>query len=165
MYCDCSATFQVVTFSFQVLRNELTCDNKKWRVPLQPLGHSHPVMCVISTVRQAESATVHGQWSPWSYHFWQKLISLQRQVTQLSRISTDTQTGLPACSWQGHWQSPASRVCVGAGIAQLVVLGLAVDSVACSILLWGLFPVEGIFPSELTWVQTPFPKKLLRMRV
>ena len=29
----------------------------------------------------------------------------------------------------------------------------------------GIFPVEGIFPLELTWVQTPFPQKLLRMRV
>ena len=53
----------------------------------------------------------------------------------------------------------------GAGIAQLVVFGLAVHSVAGSILLWGHFPVEGIFPLELTWVQTPFPKKLFRMRV
>ena len=34
-----------------------------------------------------------------------------------------------------------------------------------SILLWGHFPEEGIFPLELTWVQTPFPQKLLRMRV
>ena len=39
----------------------------------------------------------------------------------------------------------------------LVVFGLAVRSVAGSILLWGNFPVEGIFPLELTWVQTPFP--------
>ena len=31
-------------------------------------------------------------------------------------------------------------------------------SVAGSILLWGHFPVEGIFPLELTWVQTPFPQ-------
>ena len=54
---------------------------------------------------------------------------------------------------------------LGAGIAQLVVLGLAVHSVAGSILLWGHFPVEGIFPLELAWVQTPFPPKLLRMRV
>ena len=53
----------------------------------------------------------------------------------------------------------------GAGIAQLVVLGLAVHSVAGSILLWGHFPVEGIFPLELTWVQTPFPPKFFRMRV
>ena len=53
-----------------------------------------------------------------------------------------------------------------AGIAQLVVLGLAVHSVAGSILLWGHFPVEGIFPLEFTWVQTPSPqKKLFRMRV
>ena len=29
----------------------------------------------------------------------------------------------------------------------------------------GIFSVEGIFPLELTWVQTPFPPKLLRMRV
>ena len=54
---------------------------------------------------------------------------------------------------------------LGAGIAQLVVLGLAVHSVAGSILLWGHFPIEGIFPLELTWVPTPFPPKLLRLRV
>ena len=29
----------------------------------------------------------------------------------------------------------------------------------------GTFSVEGIFSLELTWVQTPFPPKLLRMRV
>ena len=29
----------------------------------------------------------------------------------------------------------------------------------------GTFSVEGVFPLELTWVQTPFPQKLLRMRV
>ena len=49
--------------------------------------------------------------------------------------------------------------------SSLVVFGLAVHSVAGSILLWGHFPVEGIFPLELTWVQTPFPQKLFRMRV
>ena len=49
--------------------------------------------------------------------------------------------------------------------SSLVVLGLAVHSVAGSILLWGNFPVQGIFPLELTWVQTPFPPKLFRMRV
>ena len=49
--------------------------------------------------------------------------------------------------------------------SSLVVVELAVHSVAGSILLWGNFPVEGIFPLELTWVQTPFPKKLFRMRV
>ena len=49
--------------------------------------------------------------------------------------------------------------------SSLVVFGLAVHSVAGSIFLWGNFPVEGIFPLELTWVQTPFPKKLFRMRV
>ena len=53
----------------------------------------------------------------------------------------------------------------GAGIAQLVVLGLAVHSVAGSVLLRGHFPTEEIFPLELTWVQTPFPQKLFRMRV
>ena len=58
-----------------------------------------------------------------------------------------------------------SKLVWGAGIAQLVVLGLAVHCVTDSILLRGHFPVEGIFPLELTWVQTPFPKKLLRMRV
>ena len=49
--------------------------------------------------------------------------------------------------------------------SSLVVFGLAVHSVAGSILLWGNFPVEGIFPLELTWDQTPFPQKLFRMRV
>ena len=50
--------------------------------------------------------------------------------------------------------------------SSLVVFGLAVHSVAGSILLWGKFPVEGIFSLELTWVQTPFrPKKLFRMTV
>ena len=48
---------------------------------------------------------------------------------------------------------------LGAGIAQLVVLGLAVHNVTGSILLRGHFPVEGIFPLELTWVRTPFPPK------
>ena len=66
-----------------------------------------------------------------------------------------------------HYQLPCPplRYNSGAGIAQLVVLGLAVHSVAGSILLWGHFPVEGIFPLELTWVQTPFPQELFRMRV
>ena len=41
--------------------------------------------------------------------------------------------------------------------SSLVVFGLAVHSVAGSILLWGNFPVEGISPLEVTWVQTPFP--------
>ena len=50
-------------------------------------------------------------------------------------------------------------------LAQSVVLGLSVHSVAGSILLWGHFPVEGIFPFELTLVETPFPPKLFRMRV
>ena len=54
---------------------------------------------------------------------------------------------------------------MGGRISSLVVFVLAVHSVAGSILLWGNFPVEGIFPLELTWVQTPFPQKLFRMRV
>ena len=49
--------------------------------------------------------------------------------------------------------------------SSLIVFGLAVYSVAGSILLWGNFTEEGIFPLELTWVQTPFPKKLFWMRV
>ena len=49
--------------------------------------------------------------------------------------------------------------------SSLVVFGLAVHSVEGSILPWGNFPVEGIFPLELTWVQTPLPPKLFRMRV
>ena len=56
---------------------------------------------------------------------------------------------------------PGQTSSAGTGIAQLVVLGLAVHSVAGSILLWGSFPVEGIFALELKWVQTPFPPKTL----
>ena len=54
---------------------------------------------------------------------------------------------------------------INGGRNSSVVFGLAVHSVAGSILLLGNFPVEGIFPLELTWVQTPFPQKLFRMRV
>ena len=50
---------------------------------------------------------------------------------------------------------------MGGRNSSLVVFGLAVHSVGGSILLWGNFPVEGIFPLELTCVQTPFPKKTL----
>ena len=53
----------------------------------------------------------------------------------------------PSCLWMSYSNL---IYCPGAGIAQLVVLGLAVHSVAGSILLWGHFPVEGIFPLELT---------------
>ena len=48
---------------------------------------------------------------------------------------------------------------LGGRNSSLVVFGLAVHRVAGSILLWGNFPVEGIFPLELIWVQTPFPPK------
>ena len=58
-----------------------------------------------------------------------------------------------------------SQTMLGGRNSSLVVLGLAVHSVAGSILLWGNFPVERIFPLEFTWVQTPFPQKLFRMRV
>ena len=51
-------------------------------------------------------------------------------------------------------------VVLGGRNTLLVVFGLAVEG-----FLWGNFPVEGIFPLELTWVQTPFPQKLFRMRV
>ena len=59
--------------------------------------------------------------------------------------------------WE-FWENGV-RPHVGAGVAQLVVLGLAVHSVAGSILLWGHFPVEGIFPLELTWVRKSIPPK------
>ena len=67
-------------------------------------------------------------------------------------------------------QSPFTYLCLlkckqGGRNSSLVVFVLAVHSVAGSILLWRNFPVEGIFPFELTWVQTPFPKKLFRMKV
>ena len=51
-----------------------------------------------------------------------------------------------------NWQTKRGRN------GSLVVFGLAVHSVTGSILLWGNFPVEGIFPLELTWVQAQFPK-------
>ena len=78
------------------------------------------------------------------------------------------ETDLSTTTSSAHEQvviATKSKLETGAGIAQLVVLGLAVHSVAGSILLWGHFPVEGIFPLELTWVQTPFPQELFRMRV
>ena len=42
--------------------------------------------------------------------------------------------------------------------SSLVVFGLAVHSVTGSILLWGNFPEEGIFPLELTWFKHHSPK-------
>ena len=50
---------------------------------------------------------------------------------------------------------------MGGQNSSLVVFRLTVHSIAGSILFWGNFPVEGIFPLELTWVQTPFPQKTL----
>ena len=54
--------------------------------------------------------------------------------------------------WVTAWEHRVLLAFFRAGIAQLVVHGLAVHGVAGSILLWGHFPVEGIFPLELTWV-------------
>ena len=51
-------------------------------------------------------------------------------------------------------------ISIGGRNSLLVVFGLAVHSVAGSILLWRNFPVEWIFPLELTWAQTPFPQTL-----
>ena len=50
-------------------------------------------------------------------------------------------------------------VTVGAGIAQLVVHGLAVHGVAGSILLWGHFPVEGIFSLGVNMGSNSIPPK------
>ena len=55
---------------------------------------------------------------------------------------------LPVPISTSHWGRNSS---VGSAWARC-------HSVAGSILLWGHFPVEGIFPLELTWVQTPFPQ-------
>ena len=96
-------------------------------------------------------------------------IQTYTQTCMHINVRTNTNT---YCRW-GHWhwgrdsvghlpttadfQSVALLLFVigGAGIPHLVVLGLAVHSVAGSILLWGHFPVEGIFPLELTWVRGP----------
>ena len=56
--------------------------------------------------------------------------------------------------------TPLVNVVMGGRNSLLVVFGHAVAG-----FLWGNFPVEGIFPLQLTWVQTPFPQKLFRMRV
>ena len=47
----------------------------------------------------------------------------------------------------------------GGGIAQVVVLGLAVHSVAGWILLWGHFPVEGIFSLGVNMGSNSIPPK------
>ena len=70
-----------------------------------------------------------------------------------------------ATALSNRFQSLGTLIFVGGRNSSLVVFGLAVHSVAGSILLWGHFPVEGISPLELTWIQTPFPPKLFRMRV
>ena len=50
-------------------------------------------------------------------------------------------------------------MCSGAGIAQLVVLRLAVHSVRGSIFLWGHFPVEGIFSLGVNMGSNSIPPK------
>ena len=99
--------------------------------------------------------------SSWTKHVavWDsRLLQLPRPGHAEEETASYSQDGVSlSCVVKKQWW--------GAGIAQLVVLGLAVHSVAGSILLWGHFPVEGIFPLELTWVQTPVPQKLFRMRV
>ena len=100
----------------------------------------------------------------------------QSLYTQTRPTSPSTDSIAPS-AWQGcHWRtksevtgmtqpgkSPKGKEGIkprpGARLAQLVVLGLAIHSVAGSILLWGHFLVETIFPLELTWVQAPFPPK------
>ena len=99
----------------------------------------------------------------------------EKQTVTFFLNYVETKLCKPCTSFTSHLHSSCGMVWyrtlrvkltgLGAGIAQLVVLGLAVHSVAGSILLWGHFPVEAIFPLELTWVQTPFPQKLFRMRV
>ena len=101
----------------------------------------------------------------------------QSQYTDTWPTSPSTDPMVPG-AWQGsHWSASfevwtqknpvASRIWTPewGWNSSLVVFGLAVHSVAGSILLWGNFPVEGILPLELKWVQTPFPKKLFWMRV
>ena len=97
---------------------------------------------------------------------WRQENNLAAALLLNTTISMYTQSG-DERRWLDH--TPLGRaesqekiylVNLGAGIAQLVVLGLAVHSVEGSILLRGNFPVEGIFPLELTWVQTPLPKTL-----
>ena len=69
------------------------------------------------------------------------------------------------CAQTRLWFMLSSKKVVGNGVRTRVGLNSSVGSawarchsVAGSILLWGHFPVEGIFPLELTWVQTPFPQ-------
>ena len=57
------------------------------------------------------------------------------------------------------WSGTLDYILWGAGIAQLVVLGLAVHGVAGSILLWGNFPVEGIFPLGVNMGSNSIPPK------
>ena len=72
--------------------------------------------------------------------------------------------------WPSLRASKGRQTSIKGRNSSLVVFGLAVHSVA--VVVFGLavysvagFPVEGIFPLELTWVQTLFPPKLFRMKV
>ena len=104
-------------------------------------------------------------------HWWHAVDGKAAVLPLTSRVSSSTFRGI-AITVLDHIGkirtndkvSPISDP-TAAGIAQLVVFGLAVHSVAGSILLWGHFPIEGIFPLGLTWVQTLFPQKLFRIRV
>ena len=80
------------------------------------------------------------------YDDWDFPVIARNELNMISVIKE--YTSMLECIWGGQ-------------NSLLVVSGLAVHSVAGLILLWGNFPVEGIFPLELTWVQTPFPQKTL----
>ena len=86
-------------------------------------------------------------------------IDVQRKPKQKTKTKTNTKTKSKHTKKKENGQ----MYLYGARgrNSSLVVFGLAVHRVAGSILLWGNFPVEGIFPLELTWVQTPFPPKTL----
>ena len=83
-------------------------------------------------------------------HEWISTVQLQKCICHY--LSSREDLGFEFCLSQDFSRLSHTNdlnLALGAGIAQLVVLGLAVHSVAGSILLWGLFPVEGIFPLEL----------------
>ena len=60
-----------------------------------------------------------------------------------------------------RWLSHVCYSDLGGQYISLVVFGLVAHSVAGSILLWGNFPIEGIFPLELHMGSNSIPQKTL----
>ena len=109
-------------------------------------------------------------------HVGQSLNTLLMESVQLSCLPRVKYFGLPvSVTWPVYRNVNDVESSLGVGLKIIYISGGRNSSVGSA---WarcpqrrgfdpplGTFSGEGIFPLELTWVQTPFPQKLFWMRV